>query len=114
MDRITGYSFGSITVDGKHYSSDVIIYPDGVDSSWWRSEGHLLQPADLDRVLAAKPDVLVVGTGAMGVMKVPESTVRFLKGRGIDVRVARTAEAVKIYNGIRENTNAVAALHLTC
>jgi len=114
MDRISRYSFGSITVDGKEYTKDVIIYPARVDPAWWRKEGHYLRPEDLEEVVATKPDVVVIGTGASGVMQVPEKTVKWLEGKGIEVRVARTAEAVKIYNRLYENTNAVAALHLTC
>ncbi len=113
-DRISHYSFGSITIDGKPYSSDVIIYPGRVNPSWWRKEGHYLQPADLEEVVATKPDVVVIGTGAMGVMQVSDSTVKWLEGKGIRVEVARTAEAVKIYNGLYENTNVVAGFHLTC
>lgn len=32
---VDDYSFGRIKVGGKEYTSDVIIYPDRVDSSWW-------------------------------------------------------------------------------
>ncbi len=114
MERITHYSFGSITIDGEHYSRDVIIYPGRVNSSWWRKEGHLLQPEDLEEAVISKPAVMVIGTGANGVMRVPESTIKWLEGKGIEVKVARTAEAVKIFNRLPESSNAVAALHLTC
>lgn len=112
--EITNYSFGRIEIDGKVYTSDVIIYPDRVNPSWWRKEGHLLQPVDLDEVVAAKPSVLIIGTGASGVMEVPPETVRFLETRGISVRVGRTAEAVKLYNTTPKGRPVVAALHLTC
>lgn len=32
--KIDHYSFGKIIINGKTYPSDVIIYPDSVDSSW--------------------------------------------------------------------------------
>jgi hypothetical protein len=114
MERISHYSFGSITVDGKSYRSDVIIYPGRVNSSWWRKEGHYLQREDLEEVVAAKPTTVVIGTGASGVMQVPENTLKWLKANGIEVHVARTAEAVEIYNGLKDKTTAVAAFHLTC
>ena len=47
MARIEGYSFGSISVDGRRYKSDLIIYPDRVRSDWWRKEGHQLQLEDI-------------------------------------------------------------------
>jgi hypothetical protein len=111
---ITHYSFGSITIEGKTYTSDVIIYPDKVNSSWWRKQGHYLQPVDLEDVVNAKPDVVVIGTGAVGVMQVPEETIKFLESKGIEVHVAKTAQAVEIYNSISKDKKAVAALHLTC
>jgi hypothetical protein len=114
MKRISHYSFGSITVDGTSYRSDVIIFPGRVNGSWWRKEGHYLRPEDLEEVVAAKPKLVIIGTGANGVMQVPGSTIKWLEGKGIEVKVARTAEAVEIYNSLPDNTTAVAALHLTC
>lgn len=111
---LTHYSFGRITIDDKTYTSDVIIYPGRVDPSWWRKQGHYLQPVDLEDIVNAKPDVVVIGTGAYGVMQVPKETVRSLESKGIEVHVARTEDAVKIYNSIPGDKTTVAALHLTC
>lgn len=114
MDEISSYSFGSITVRGKTYTSDVIIYPDRVDSSWWRKDGHNLAVEDLEDVLRERPSLLIVGTGASGVMRVPGETVRFLESRGIEVKAGRTAEAVELFNRAPGDRKVVAALHLTC
>ena len=112
--RIDHYSFGSITISGKTYTSDVIIYPDRVDDSWWRKEGHYLQKADLADIVAAKPDLLIVGTGAHGVMAVPESTALFLLSHDIEVIIEKTAKAVEIFNDQPVGKKVVAAFHLTC
>jgi len=56
--RISLYDFGKITVDGAAFTRDVIIGPGGVDSPWWRQEGHNLVPQDLDAVWRQSPDVL--------------------------------------------------------
>lgn len=112
--KITDYSFGRITVGGQTYTSDVIIYPDRVNSSWWRKEGHLLQADDLSDIIKAELPVLIVGTGAYGVMKVPGSTIDHLRSRDIEVYVEKTARAVELFNKISENRPSIAALHLTC
>lgn len=112
--RITHYSFGKITVDGKTYASDVIIYPGRVDPSWWRKEGHYLQPADLGDVVASRPDIVIIGTGYSGVMQVPAGTVEFLSSKGIEVRVMRTEKAVEAFNEEEKGKTVIAALHLTC
>ena len=113
--KIDSYSFGQIRIDGKAYSSDVIIYADRVDATWWRKEGHRLQPEDLVAVLKARPDVLVVGTGFFGVMSVPEYTVEQIRAAGVDVRVEKTGKAVDLFNKLAVgDSRVVAALHLTC
>ena len=63
---IGAYRFGEIEIEGRVYTSDVIITPDHVVDTWWRKEGHRLAVADLGDVVAAKPDIVVVGTGYLG------------------------------------------------
>ncbi len=115
--KINGYSFGRITIDGKTYTSDVIIYPGRVDSSWWRKEGHYLQPVDLEDIIKAKPDILIIGTGHDGVMRIPEETMKFLKSKGSRVYADITGRAVEEFNRLQAEKPEkviIAALHLTC
>ncbi len=112
--KIEHYSFGKITIDGKTYTSDVIIYPGRVDSSWWRKEGHYLQVVDLVDVINAKPEVLIIGTGYSGVMVVPKDTISHLESKGIEVHVARSEKAVEMFNKFQKEKLVIAALHLTC
>ncbi len=111
--KIDSYSFGRIVINGKAYTSDVIIYPGRVDGAWWRREGHLLQREDLAEALKAKPEVLVIGTGYSGVMRVPRELVEQIARQGIAVKVERTSKAVEVYNEL-EGAKTVAALHITC
>ncbi len=112
--KIEHYSFGKITINGKTYTSDVIIYPGRVDSSWWRKEGHYLQVVDLTDVINAKPEVLIIGTGYSGVMVVPKETISHLESKGIEVHVARSEKAVEMFNKLQKEKLVIAALHLTC
>jgi hypothetical protein len=113
--NIAGYRFGRIDIDGRTYTSDVIITPERVIDGWWRQQGHALAIADLDSVVAARPDALVIGTGYFGRMSVPQETRRYLETQGILVREARTGQAVHDFNELqKERARVVAALHLTC
>lgn len=112
---IDSYRFGRIIVDGVEYTSDLIILPEGVESGWWREEGHRLTLGDLREALAAEPEVLVVGKGSLGRMRVGEEVERALFKRGIALWVEKTGRACEVYNElVREGKRTVAALHLTC
>ena len=112
--EIQAYRFGHIEIDGESYDQDVIILPGRVIDSWWRRQGHRLDAADLDAVFEAQPEVLVVGQGAHGRMSVPPETRRAIEEAGIEIRVAKTEQAVETYNQLREERSTAAALHLTC
>lgn len=112
--KIDHYSFGTITIDRKKYTSDVIIYPEKVESSWWRKQGHSLCISDLKDVVRENPEILVIGTGYSGAMVVPEETLLYLKSKGIDVYIERTAKAVELFNKFQKEKKTIAALHLTC
>lgn len=117
MSRISEYEFGRIVVDGKTYRADLLILSDGVHADWWRNEGHELAAVDLWEVerLDEKPVMLVVGTGAYGLMVVLPETREWLNVQGIELREARTEEACTSFNSLFDRGERVAAaLHLTC
>jgi hypothetical protein len=111
---IEEYEFGRIVIDGKVYTQDVIIYPDRVNGHWWREEGHELSISDIGEILKEKPEVLVVGTGSGGLMRVLDETRSLLSSRGIRLIDKPTKEACKSFNELAGKTKVVAALHLTC
>jgi len=111
---IESYDFGEIKIDGKRYTTDVIIFPDHVIDGWWRKEGHRLSVDDLKDVLKAKPEVVVVGTGYFGSMKVPTEVKEHVTSKRIHLVVENTKEAYKTYNRLASNKKVVAAFHLAC
>lgn len=112
--KITHYSFGKIVIEGKAYTSDVIIYPDHVNPSWWRKEGHLLQKEDLKDIINSGLSTAIIGTGYYSTMRVPEETLDYLRSNDIETFIEDTQRAVKHYNEISGKKPIVAALHLTC
>jgi hypothetical protein len=116
---IEHYSFGEITVQGIRYTKDLIILCQGgsckVYPNWWRKEGHFLQPEDLEVIWEARPEYLIVGTGASGVLRVDQRVIEKAKALGIKLEVARTLEAVKRFNELLVSASSLAgAFHLTC
>lgn len=113
--KIDNYFFGNITIEGTRYKSDLIIYPDRVDDKWWRYEGHLLKLDDLKEVWSYGPEVLIVGRGQPGLMKVDTSVVEYCRNNNIDLIGLPTTDAVSKYNElISKKPLVIAALHLTC
>ena len=112
--KIESYRFGEIVVDGEPHTKDLIILPGRVVGGWRRAGGHTLQAADLEVVFEASPEVLVVGRGAYGRLRVPAETKRTIEEQGIELIAQTTKKAVETYNELRARRPVAAALHLTC
>jgi hypothetical protein len=112
---IESYSFGSMTVMGEKHRNDLKVINDGIIANWWRREGHVLSTEDIADILYANIEILVVGTGAYGGMKVTEEAGKALEGRAIKLLAVPTKEAVSVFNSLRAKGKRVAgAFHLTC
>ena len=113
--HIDSYEFGRIVIDGTSYNSDCLILGDSVQPNWWRKQGHSLSVEDIEPIIAAKPSVLIVGCGASGLMKVPDTTRQVLQEHNIQLEALNTYKAVQRFNELsQEGANIAAALHLTC
>jgi len=113
--RVDDCGFGWIVIDGRRYERDLILAGGRVIADWWRKEGHNLGMGDLTAVLAAAPDVLVIGTGQAERMEVPPETRRALAEKGIALEVYDTATACQRFNQLAAAGQRVAAaFHLTC
>ncbi len=112
--HIDSYSFGKVCISGIAYDSDVLILPGEIRRGWRRQQGHRLVPEDLAAALDAKVKCIVVGTGNLGMMKVPQHTLDTLTEQGIQVEVCRTSEACRRYNELANSQPVAAALHLAC
>ncbi len=114
MNIIDSYQFGQIVVNGRQYSSDVIIFPDRVRDNWWRKTSHQLRLDEIAEVLTENPEVLVVGTGSSGLVEVLPEVQLSLEAKGIKLITEPTDKACNTYNQLCHSQRVVAALHLTC
>uniref|UniRef100_A0A9L0IVQ5 Mth938 domain-containing protein n=1 Tax=Equus asinus TaxID=9793 RepID=A0A9L0IVQ5_EQUAS len=74
-----------------------------------------VQPADVEEVVQKGVQTLVIGRGMSEALKVPPSTVEYLKKQGIDVRVLQTEQAVKEYNAlVAQGVRVGGVFHSTC
>ena len=113
---IESSAFGVMTIDGRTYTSDLFIFPDGrVQDEWWRQRGHVLCVDDILILADTAPQLIVAGMGTRGRMRPAPDLHAFLREKGIALIAEATPRAVDIYNQKRTAGLTVGAcFHLTC
>ena len=113
---IDQYATGShMTVKGMRYRKDLKIIRGEVIENWWRQQGHRLATDDIDDILDARPQILVVGTGYAGNMRVSDAVRQTLENQQIKVIAQTTADATTTFNRlVGEGKDVAGAFHLTC
>jgi len=113
--HIDTYEFGRMVVDGKAYTQDLIIFPDRIREKWRRQKGHGLCLKDIADVIEALPEILVVGQGQFGAMRIGKSVAEAIESDGIRLFADKTTEAVRLFNEFANaGHDVVGAFHLTC
>jgi hypothetical protein len=115
--RFTGYSFGSIRVDGVTYDHDLIIdcgkigkRKKAASRKFRGAYGHT--PLSIAENIPWRCRRLVVGTGMEGALPVMQQVRDEARRRKVELVVLPTAEAVGALAKAPADTNAI--LHLTC
>jgi len=119
---IEEYRFGSLTIDGKTYNHDVEARWAGEVLKWWRKESHLIDIEDVKRAVEQNPDTIIIGIGESGVARVSKEAKNFIKGKGIELIIDLTEQAVKTFNIMNEDSKeekgeqsrVIGLFHLTC
>ncbi len=113
MVHIEGTSFGGITVEGKHYSHDVWVLADG--SIRRRDRNHEFTLNEFDFLLKGKPELVIVGTGQSGCVRVDKEVAELAVKQGVKIIDDITPNALKQYNEAADAGRRVAgAFHVTC
>lgn len=117
--RIISIVWGEIEVAGCGKVKDAKLFPGGARQWDWSETGTRhspgIQPADVQEALDAGATVVVLSRGMDLVLRVMPETLRYLSERGIDVHVAESRAATRLYNELAAAGHRVAALiHSTC
>lgn len=111
---IDHYEFGRFIVNGKEYKSNITIVEGEVKEHRYLP-GHDLLLEDIKPLVDAKPEYLIIGTGAYGVIKVKKEIIDYVKAKGIELIIMPTKEACAEFNRlIKQNRKVAAFLHNTC
>ncbi len=112
---IEEYHFGSITINGKTYNSDVIVNWKEEVFSWQREESHIIDAKDVKSAIDQNPEVIVVGTGEAGIAQLTDTARQAICEKGIKLVVEKTGEAKEIFNKyLKEGKKVIGLFHLTC
>ncbi len=115
--RFSGYSFGSVRVDGVTYDHDLIIdrgkirkRKKAASRKFRGAYGHT--PLSVSEDIPWRCRRLVIGTGAEGALPVMKQVRDEARRRQVDLVVLPTPQAIGVLSETSKDTNAV--LHLTC
>jgi hypothetical protein len=115
--QFTGYSFGSIRVDGVTYGHDLVIdrgkvrkRKKAVSRKFRGAYGHT--PLSAEEDIPWRCRRLVIGTGAAGALPVMQQVRNEARRRKVELVVLPTAQAIGTLTEAGAHTNAI--LHLTC
>jgi uncharacterized protein len=108
----SGYGEGYVAVNGRRYTSSVVVSADRVIADWPAASLDELTADHLAAILELKPEVLLLGSGARFSFPDPARLAAIYKA-GIGVEVMDTPAACRTYNILLgEGRNVVAALVL--
>ena len=104
--RFTGYSFGSVRVDGVTYDHDLIIdrgkirkRKKAASKRFRGAHGHT--PLSIAEDIPWRCRRLVIGTGADGALPVMKQVREEARRRKVDLVVLPTAQAIGVLAGTR-------------
>ena len=116
--RIVGVSWGRLEVEGLGEFKDAKLFPGGGRAWDWNETGTRhrpgVQPAAVAELLEHGAAVVVLSRGMELVLRVDPATVALLEERGVEVHVAETREAVRIYNELAGQVAVGGLFHSTC
>jgi hypothetical protein len=100
-------------------SKDFKLWPGGGRPWDWSEHGtghgRGIQKGDVEELITKGCRIVILTTGRMQRLKVPQTTVDILKAQSIEVVVADTKKAIQLYNDYVEKGEAVGGLfHSTC
>lgn len=111
---IDEFKFGSFRINGRTYLSDIKI-TGGMIKYWSGRDKHELKLDDVRDLVSSSPDIVIIGTGAAGLVQVPIDVKMFLMQNRIPVIVEKTETACKEFNkAVKNNKKVNALLVSTC
>jgi uncharacterized protein len=109
-NQFTGYGAGYVAVNNQRYEHSIVVTPDTLHENWNVASVDAMAPDALGFLLALKPEILLLGTGATHRFPGPATLREFVQAQ-IGVETMDTAAACRTFNILMaEGRNVVAAI----
>ena len=94
---ITAYDDTSIQINGKNFSSALVIAQDALIIDWAPASIETLLPEHIDTIANLEPELVLLGTGAKLIFPELKTYAKLIQ-QGIGVEVMDTGAACRTYN----------------
>ena len=112
---ISDFSFGRIVASGQTCNTDIKIVQGTLVPDWWRKSGHTVEIEDVQDALDTEPDILVIGQGQPGYMRIADSLRQHLAQKHITLIEEPTAKAIETFNRLfKEGKRICGGFHVGC
>jgi hypothetical protein len=117
--KIEATTFGSITVDGQKIGNDVVLRLDGSVKKRKKKlskriygTSHTISLDEAKHVYEKGVELLIVGTGQYGLVRLSEEAEAYLRERSCQTKLDATPEAIGIWNEAKGKV--IGLFHVTC
>lgn len=106
---IRSVSADAIRINGETYTDALALTAEDLLGTWPATPVAALSPADFEVVLAAAPEVVLLGTGSACLFPPRDLTFAFAR-KGVGLEVMDTAAAARTFNVLAHEGRRVAAV----
>jgi len=113
-------TFGSVVIGGEKYR-DVLVIEGQVEPREREKleelfgTSHLVAPVEVSKLISGQPEIVLIGNGQHGALRVSEEVKKQIEKEGIKLVVLKTPQAILQYNKwIKEGKKVNALIHVTC
>lgn len=117
--KIDKTKFGSITIEGKKYEYDLVIRLVGKVEKRKKKlskkifgTSHTISLAEAEYVFEEGAELLIIGAGQDGMVKLSAEAAAFFEGQRCAVELLPTPEAIQRWNEAKGST--IGLFHVTC
>jgi uncharacterized protein len=111
LSTVTGYGPGFIEVNKSRHPGHLLLLPESPARPWQVQSFDQLRAEDFDALLALRPEVVLLGTGARQRFVHPRLTAGLARA-GVGIEVMDTAAACRTYNILMSEGRHVLAVFL--